>query len=211
MSIRPSASLAKTRVLHGQVYRSLSYAFYNYYCCCCCCCCCYFCCPLFIPLLRHRNHSIEKVQNREIQIILRSFLPKFIEFVWRRPCWCTQLYHKEMITGWKVIFLVLMRSNSTFVVWLLAGHGLQHQRPCVDLKISHQCISLGPLPRTGQVFFFFLFVRFIGTNPNAPITTGITFVITSYIFQTSFARSWYFSTISLPFFSPVHSLELPHL
>ena len=58
-----------------------------------------------------------------------------------------------MITGWKAIFLVLMRSNSTFVVWLLAGHVLQHQRPCVDLKISHQCISLDPLPRAGQVFF----------------------------------------------------------
>ena len=57
-----------------------------------------------------------------------------------------------------------MRSNSTFVVWLLAGHVLQHQRPCVDLKISHQCISLDPLPRAGQVFFF---VRFIGTDPNA--------------------------------------------
>ena len=65
----------------------------------------------------------------------------------------------------KAIFLVLMRSNSTFVVWLLAGHVLQHQRPCVDLKISHQCISLDPLPRAGQVFFF---VRFIGTDPNAP-------------------------------------------
>ena len=69
-----------------------------------------------------------------------------------------------MITGWKAIFLVLMRSNSKFVVWLLAGHVLQHQRPCVDLKISHQCISLDPLPRAGQVFF----VRFIGTDPNAP-------------------------------------------
>ena len=72
MSIRPSASLAKTRVLHGQVYRSLSYTFCKLllllllllY--CCFCCCGYFCCPLLIPLLRHRNHSIEKVQNREI-------------------------------------------------------------------------------------------------------------------------------------------------
>ena len=32
-------------------------------------------------------------------------------------------------------------------------------------KKSHQCISLDPLPRAGQVFFF---VRFIGTDPNAP-------------------------------------------
>ena len=59
MSIRPSASLAKTRVLHGQVYRSLSYTFCKLlsllllliflllY--CCCYCCGYFCCPLFTP------------------------------------------------------------------------------------------------------------------------------------------------------------------
>ena len=59
MSIRPNASLAKTRVLHGQVYRSLSYTFCKLlsllllllllllY--CCCYCCGYFCCPLFTP------------------------------------------------------------------------------------------------------------------------------------------------------------------
>ena len=83
MSIRPSASLAKTRVLRGQVYRYPTHFinYYNYY---CCCCCCYFCWPLFIPLLCHRNNSIEKFQNREIQIILRSFLFKFIQFVWIR-------------------------------------------------------------------------------------------------------------------------------
>ena len=86
----------------------------------------------------------------------------------------------------KAIFLVLMRSNSTFVVWLLAGHVLQHQRPCVDLKISHQCISLDPLPRAGQVFFLSGSLVLILMPP---ITTGITFVITSYNFQTSFARS----------------------
>ena len=45
---------------------------------------------------------------------------------------------------------MLTRSNHTFVVWLLAGHDLQHQRPWVDLKISRQCISLDPLSSSSQ-------------------------------------------------------------
>ena len=35
-----------------------------------------------------------------------------------------------------------------------------------------------------------------GTDPNTLITTGITFVHTPHIFQTSFAKSWYFLTFS---------------
>ena len=43
-----------------------------------------------------------------------------------------------------------------------------------------------------------------GIDPNAPTTTGITFVLATHIFRTSLARSWYFSTFSSSF-----SLTLP--
>ena len=39
----------------------------------------------------------------------------------------------------------------------------------------------------------------IGNDPNAPNTTGITFVLTTHIFRTSFSRSCYFSNFSFSF------------
>ena len=39
----------------------------------------------------------------------------------------------------------------------------------------------------------------IGNDPNAPNTTGITLVLTTHIFPTSFSRSCYFSNFSFSF------------
>ena len=61
---------------------------------------------------------------------------------------------------------------------------------CTFLDQFHRDFNINNLN-----FFFF---RFIGTDPNAPITTRITFASTSHIFRTSLATSWYWKTLLNP-------------